>query len=191
MAHAFSSGDPSALYTADEAVDEISRPNIEWIPLMKTFKDRVETLQQLYPNRRTTVPPGWPAEVDMARAWDGSDFGSEDDYVLHLGPEDVVEIEAALAHFKSLDGLGPDDVDPSTFPLPNLYYRLIEASEIIHNGRGFVVLRGLDPDKYTSFDNILLYLGVTSYIAEKRGMQDFDGRMIRASEYFYYLSNVH
>jgi hypothetical protein len=68
---------------------------------MKTFKDRVETLQQLYPNRRTTVPPGWPAEVDMARAWDGSDFGSEDDYVLHLGPEDVVEIEAALAHFKS------------------------------------------------------------------------------------------
>jgi hypothetical protein len=90
-----------------------------------------------------------------------------------------------------LDGLGPDDVDPSTFPLPNLYYRLIEASEIIHNGRGFVVLRGLDPDKYTSFDNILLYLGVTSYIAEKRGMQDFDGRMIRASEYFYYLSNVH
>lgn len=57
----------------------------------------------------------------------------------------------------------------------------MEASEIIHDGRGFVVLRGLQPDKYSNFDNILLYLGVTSYIAEKRGMQDFDGRMIRAS----------
>lgn len=42
-----------------------------------------------------------------------------------------------------------------------------------------MVLRGLQPDKYSNFDNILLYLGVTSYIAEKRGMQDFDGRMIR------------
>ena len=101
MAHAFSSGEPSTLHTADEAVDEISRPNIDWIPLMKTFRERVETLQQLYPNRRTTVPPGWPAEVNTARAWAGSDFGSEDNYVLHLGPEDIVEIEAALAHFKS------------------------------------------------------------------------------------------
>jgi hypothetical protein len=43
------------------------------------------------------------------------------------------------------------------------------------------VLRGLQPDKYSNFDNILLYLGVTSYIAERRGMQDFDGRMIRTS----------
>jgi hypothetical protein len=41
------------------------------------------------------------------------------------------------------------------------------------------VLRGLQPDKYSSLDNMLLYLGVTSYIAEKRGMQDYDGRMIR------------
>jgi hypothetical protein len=41
------------------------------------------------------------------------------------------------------------------------------------------VLRGLQPGKYSNLDNILLYLGVTSYIAEKRGMQDFDGRMIR------------
>ena len=44
-----------------------------------------------------------------------------------------------------------------------------------------MVLRGLNPDKYSNFDNILLYLGVTSYIAERRGMQDFDGRMIRES----------
>lgn len=42
------------------------------------------------------------------------------------------------------------------------------------------MLRGLQPDKYSNLDNILLYLGVTSYIAERRGMQDFDGRMIRA-----------
>lgn len=101
MASGFSSGEPSALYTAEEAVDEVPRPDIEWIPLMKTFIDRVEALQHRYPNRRTTVPPGWPAYVNTARAWDGSDFRSEDDYILHLGPEDIVEIESALAHFKS------------------------------------------------------------------------------------------
>jgi hypothetical protein len=79
--------------------------------------------------------------------------------------------------------LGPDDVSPDTFPLPNLSTRLIEASETVHDGRGFVVLRGLQPIKYSNFDNILLYLGVTSHIAEKRGMQDFDGRMIREFDF--------
>jgi hypothetical protein len=72
-------------------------------------------------------------------------------------------------------------VNKSTFPLPNLAPRLHEVAETVHNGRGFVVLRGLQPDKYSNIDNILLYLGITSYIAETRGMQDFDGRMIRTS----------
>lgn len=88
-------------YEAEEAVDNVPRPNIEWIPSMKTFQDRVAHLQALYPNRRTTVPYGWPARVDTARAWTGSDFNSDDDFVLHLGPEDIAEIEVALSHFKS------------------------------------------------------------------------------------------
>jgi len=75
--------------------------------------------------------------------------------------------------------LNPDEVNKTTFPLPNLAPRLHEVAETVHNGRGFVVLRGLQPDKYSNIDNILLYLGITSYIAETRGMQDFDGRMIR------------
>jgi hypothetical protein len=83
-------------------------------------------------------------------------------------------------YLQALPGdLNPDDVKPSTFPLPILGPRLNEISKIIHEGRGFAVLRGLEPDRYSSMDNILLYLGVTSYIAETRGMQDFDGRMIR------------
>ncbi|KAK4152149.1 hypothetical protein C8A00DRAFT_35173 [Chaetomidium leptoderma] len=171
--------EPAVLRTAKEAVDEVIRPDISWIPSFKVFKDRVERLQTLYPDRRTTLPPGWPAQVDADRAWAGSDFKSENDYVLHLSADDIVEIEAGLAHFKALPGgLSPDHVGPATFPLPNLNSRLVQASDIIHDGRGFVVLRGLQPAKYSNFDNILLYLGVTSYIAEKRGMQDFDGRMI-------------
>ncbi|KAH6856310.1 hypothetical protein B0I37DRAFT_367077 [Chaetomium sp. MPI-CAGE-AT-0009] len=178
MSNPFLTSEPGVIQTGREDLDDVPRPDISWIPSLKTFKDRVEHLQALYPNRRTTVPPGWPAEVDLARAWAKDDFTSEDDYVLHLGPEDIVEIEAGLAYFKSLPDLGPDDVHPGTFPLPKLCNRLVQASEIIHDGRGFIVLRGLQPDKYSSFDNILLYLGVTSYLAEKRGMQDFDGRMI-------------
>ncbi len=196
------------------------RPEISWIPSLEVFTDRVERLQALYPNRRTTLPSGWPIEVNTERAWAGADFQSEDDFVLHFSAEDVAEIEAGLAHFKGKSApfssshlssppsscqntpspLSPfagtaitnkintkalpgnhsqEDVNQTTFPLPNLGGRLVEASKVIHEGRGFVVMRGLEPTKYSSLDNMLLYLGVTSYIAETRGMQDYDGRMVR------------
>ena len=65
-----------------------------------------------------------------------------------------------------------------TFPLPKLQSKLHEIALSVHQGVGFSVLRGLDPSKYTPLDNVLLYLGVTSYIAEQRGAQNYDGRMI-------------
>ena len=176
------------LPTKDTEHPEIVRPDISWIPSYKVYKERVETLKALYPDRPTALPEGWPAQIDAPRAWSGEDFKS-DEYVIKLSAEDVAEIETGLAHFKSLPGgLGPDDVNQNTFPLPNLASRLIGASETIHNGTGLVVLRGLNPDQYSNFDNILLYLGVTSYIAETRGMQDFDGRMIREFFFSFFLS---
>ncbi|KAK0721968.1 hypothetical protein B0T26DRAFT_196719 [Lasiosphaeria miniovina] len=165
--------------TATETQQTIVRPDIEWIPSYKVYKERVERLAALNLDRPTTLPPGWPSQVDTERAWSRSDFKSEDEYILKFSEEDIAEIEAGLAYFKSLPGdLGPDDVNRDTFPLPSLGSRLGDVSKTIHDGRGFTILRGLEPDKYSSFDNILLYLGVTSYIAETRGMQDFDGRMI-------------
>ncbi|KAK3940280.1 hypothetical protein QBC46DRAFT_314019 [Diplogelasinospora grovesii] len=165
--------------TTVKQAQEVVRPNIDWFPSYKVYKDRVERLAALYPNRPTTLPAGWPSQVNAERTWSGSDFASENDYIVHLSADDITEIEGALAHFKGLKGdLGPDDVNPRTFPLPSLGTRLTDLANVIHNGRGFVVLRGLNPDKYSNYDNILVYLGVTSYIAETRGLQDFDGRML-------------
>jgi hypothetical protein len=75
-------------------------------------------------------------------------------------------------------GLGPESVSRETFPLPKLRSKLEDVANELHNGIGFAVLRGLDPELYTALDNVLLYLGVTSYIAEKRGCQDSSGNMI-------------
>lgn len=73
---------------------------------------------------------------------------------------------------------GPDQVSTGTFPLPKLGDRLTAIARNIHLGTGFNVIRGLDPTDFSPLDNVLLYLGITSYIAEIRGCQDYDGRMI-------------
>jgi hypothetical protein len=75
-------------------------------------------------------------------------------------------------------GDDPESVSKDRFPLPNLGKKLEDVSVQLHDGIGFAILRGLEPEKYSALDNILLYLGVTSYIAEIRGCQDYDGRMV-------------
>jgi hypothetical protein len=65
-----------------------------------------------------------------------------------------------------------------TFPLPTLGERLLELGKSLYNGRGFFVIRGLDPTRYSSEDNVTLYVGMSCWIAEKRGRQDEHNNML-------------
>jgi hypothetical protein len=164
---------------ASKRVDAIKRPDIEWHPSYETYQARVAALAKTAQNRPQTLPDGFPEQVSSPRAWTGSDFSNPEKYLVHLSREDVDEIEAALEFFKAQDGNnGPDSVTTKTFPLPNLGRRLREVAVNVHLGTGFNVIRGLNPVAYSPLDNILIYLGITSYIAEIRGCQDYDGRMI-------------
>lgn len=69
-------------------------------------------------------------------------------------------------------------MEPANFPLPTLGPKLLELSRDVHTGKGFCVIRGLNPAAYTVEDLTLVYLGVQSYIAEQRGRQDKRGNML-------------
>jgi hypothetical protein len=69
-------------------------------------------------------------------------------------------------------------VGKTTFPLPRLGQTLQDLSLKLHSGRGFFVLKGLDPTSFTREENVILYLGISSYIAEQRGRQSHDGNLI-------------
>jgi hypothetical protein len=44
---------------------------------------------------------GWPMYLDSPLAWDGAQFQSEEEYTYLLTDQDKLEIETALASFKS------------------------------------------------------------------------------------------
>ncbi len=75
-------------------------------------------------------------------------------------------------------GLYGSEVTPETFPLPTLGVRLRQAAVDVHYGRGFVVVRGINPDEFSAEDNVLVFLGISSYIGVRRGRQDEDGNML-------------
>jgi hypothetical protein len=182
-----------------ESSAAIDTPDIEWHPSYHTFQNRVNRLSAHRDSRPTTLPAEFPDAIHAPRVWTGSDLRKIESFVIQLTGTDILEIENALNYFKgqgvplrvnapraliyllqaALTGdNGPEEVSEETFPLPSLKQTLREIANTLHNGIGFAVIRGLNPKKYSPLDNLLLYLGITSYIAEIRGCQDYDGRMI-------------
>ncbi|KAK5663657.1 hypothetical protein OQA88_4088 [Cercophora sp. LCS_1] len=132
------------------------------------------------------LPAGFPAELRAKLAWSGSDFSGPLDYTLILDDADKLEIATAVEHFKCklplpfFSSLGQDGylVGPDSFPLPNLGAKLKGLSRDIHHGRGFGMVRGIEPASLSVEDLTLVYLGIQSYIAEQRGRQDKRGNML-------------
>jgi len=67
------------------------------------------------------------------------------------------------------------EIGKENFPLPTLGPVLEVCSTSVHEGRGFFVLRGLDPASFSKEENVMVYLGVSSYIAERRARQNLGG----------------
>ena len=65
-----------------------------------------------------------------------------------------------------------------TFPLPSLKQKLAALGAVLFEGKGFFILRGLDPQGFSVEENSIISLGVSSYIHEERASQNSTGEMI-------------
>lgn len=65
-----------------------------------------------------------------------------------------------------------------TFPLPTLGAVLLQIRNQVCTGIGFTVVRGLDLGEFDHEARAIVFLGLSSYIGEERGPQDFLGTMI-------------
>jgi hypothetical protein len=189
--HSFPRKEVSVPLTLDSKISDpfsnydgiIPGPNIQWYPSFTMYRARIEALAGLRSSMPKRVPDGYPDAVAKPWVWSGKELASrEGEYVIHLDQADIKEIEEALRSFTKLQtNIKLERVNKRTFPLPKLKRRLQEVALTLHEGIGFTIIRGLEPRRYTAMDNMIIYLGITSYVAEKRGCQDSDGNMI--SEY--------
>ncbi|KAK4114827.1 Clavaminate synthase-like protein [Canariomyces notabilis] len=116
-------------------------------------------------------------------AWAPHDFSSPEEaqtkpsYVIDIGERGVAEVEEALGAIKER-GFDGDAITRDNFPLPQLEAQLAQVCLDVHRGRGFSIVRGLDPQKYTAEDNVAIFLGIANYIGEQKGAQDKKGTML-------------
>ncbi len=96
--------------------------------------------------------------------WHGGriDYRAEGMHV--LSGAEIAEIDAALAHLKSL---GPVDVPAITadkFPLPTLGGWFAALRDELRVGCGFMLLRGLPRERYSLDDMARIYVGLGAHI---------------------------
>ena len=80
--------------------------------------------------------------IDGPSVWRGAELRQRGDWLGHLGPADVAEIEAAVQSVRSR-GVPLFEITAEDFPLPSLGQRMAAIARVLEGGRGFAILRGL------------------------------------------------
>ncbi|KAJ4387303.1 hypothetical protein N0V93_007892 [Gnomoniopsis smithogilvyi] len=104
--------------------------------------------------------------------WSGTNYRSLHHYIIHLEDGDISELKTALEFWKTGMNGSPASVSKETFPLVHLASRLEKLALNLHKGSGFAVLRGLNTKDFSAEDNMLIYLGISSWVGSHRGAQN-------------------
>ena len=108
-----------------------------------------------------------PERIDTAAAWRAGDL-RPDEWLHALTPDEVAEIEAAARRLAAsgadLGALTADD-----FPIPRTAPRLraVLDNDVLH-GRGFAVIRGLDPSRLTRAESAAAFMGIGAHLGAAR-----------------------
>lgn len=115
-------------------------------------------LTESYRNRAVPMeavidPAGWyPADITGKEGWR---------YV--LSSEEVTDLEAALAHVEA-QGLAIADITKADFPLPCLSAAFPKLRQQLHEGWGFVQLRGLPVARWNKEQAAKVFWGIGTHL---------------------------
>ncbi len=106
-----------------------------------------------------------PKPLETHIAWHAEDVADPESWTLRLTADDLRELDAALAHAKSVsDNLL--DLTLQDFPLEGLAEKLAGVERELIDGRGFVRISALDAGRYSDDDLTLLYWGVGLHLGD-------------------------
>ncbi len=119
------------------------------------------------------MPPG---PLSGPAVWYGSELSKRSDWIHMLDAGERAEIDAAIRAFKA-SGTPLAAISPQNFPLGALGAKLKSLLKEILSGRGFVMLRGFEVDKYTREEAAIAYMGLGSWLGRPRS-QNAKGHLL-------------
>ena len=115
--------------------------------------------------------------VEGRTVWHGPQVDYRADGMHVLSPDEIAEIDAALAHLRSLGDVDFPDITPAAFPLPTLSKFFQGLGRELLQGRGFLLLRGLPRERYSLDDIGLIYYGLAVHLGRPVA-QSYQGELL-------------
>ena len=91
-------------------------------------------------------------------AWFGPNIQNSSEWLIYLDEVELEEIHSALQSVKERNLSIP--FNKEDFSLPTLSKKLTSLYDVLENQLGFVLLRGIDRDRYTDLECELIYWGI-------------------------------
>jgi len=118
-----------------------------------------------------------PPVITAPSAWLGRDLQSRAaDWVIQLTPAHLQDLDTAVREFLSA-GHPLATITPAVFPLPKLGPLLRDALQELLEGRGFVLLRGLEVERYRREAQAVAFMGLGSHLGAPRS-QNAKGHLL-------------
>lgn len=95
--------------------------------------------------------------------WTGDDYAGRDDWIYRLSAAHLAELEDAVAKIP-VEVPALYDVTADDFPLPSLGPDLAKLGEVLERGRGFVLIRGLTPERYGDDRLAAIFWGIGAHL---------------------------
>lgn len=94
--------------------------------------------------------------IDSPAAWRGEDMRRTSEWIVPLAPAEIEETCAAVRHAQAT-GKAMGEMTRADFPLPTLAARVQEWTELVHHGRGFVLIRGVPIGRWSQAESELFF----------------------------------
>lgn len=122
---------------------------------------------------KNEIPEGL---IEGPAAWYGAELAGRSDWIFQLERDDLAEIDRAIQAF-SASGAPLEAIAPGSFPLPRLAPRLKAILHELLEGRGFVLMRGFEVERYSRAEVAAAYMGIGSYFGRPRS-QNAKGHLL-------------
>ena len=99
---------------------------------------------------------------DLPAAWKAADYSSKDSFAVDLQPYHLEALEMQVACFKKVNG-GHEDMSTETFPLKEIATDISAWRQVVQDGPGMILLRGIPVDVINLDDLRLMYLGLGTH----------------------------
>ena len=104
--------------------------------------------------------------VEGTRVWRGPELAQRPEaWTYRLSAEDVAELDSAVSAIAA-QGLDVLEITSARFPLPNLSKTLKRTEDVLQNGLGFMVIRGIPVNRYDIREAAIAYFGIGSHLGE-------------------------